>query len=71
MSRRPEVTVTRFHPAGCDCGEDECLARQIKLDVTAVFDRPLPARCDADDPLSLLRAEDDVDVAAARRGGAR
>ncbi|MFO0610264.1 MAG: hypothetical protein U0324_44295 [Polyangiales bacterium] len=66
--RHPKVTETRFHPKGCACGGDECIARQIKLDVTAVYDGPAPARCD--DPLSLLRAEDDVDVAA-RRGGAR
>lgn len=68
MSRRPVVEVTRFHPAGCTCDDSDCLARAIKLDVSAVYDRPPPARCE--DPVSLLCGEDDVDVAA-RRGGAR
>ena len=67
--RRPDVEVTRFHPAGCECGEDECLARRIKLEVTAIFDRPPPARCD--DAVSILRGEDDVEVADARKAGAR
>ncbi|MFO0610205.1 MAG: hypothetical protein U0324_44000 [Polyangiales bacterium] len=67
MTRRPEVTKTRFHPAGCTCDDSDCLARAIKLDVTAVYDRPPPARCD--DPVSLLRGEDDADVALARKAG--
>lgn len=70
MSRRPVVEKTRFHPAGCTCAESDCLARAIKLDVSAVYDRPPPARCD-DDPVSLLRGDDDVDVAADRKAGAR
>lgn len=67
--RRPEVTETRFHPAGCRCGESECVALAIKLDVSAVYARPLPA-LDPRDPAALLRGEDDGAVAAARKGGA-
>ena len=68
--RRPDVEVTRFHPAGCGCNGDDCIARQIKLDVTVAYDRPPPARCD-DDPVSILRGEGDADVADARKAGAR
>jgi len=77
--RRPDVEVTRFHPAGCTCGESHCIALQIKLDVTAVFDGPAPARCDGYEAealeahrvrmVGLLRGEDDADVALARKAG--
>ncbi len=84
--RRPEVTETRLpaegrvHPPGCTCAESECVGRSIKLDVSAV-DAPGLARCDGYEAealeahrvrmVGLLRAEGDVDVAAAaRRGGA-
>lgn len=69
MSRRPPVTETRLHPVGCACDDGGCIARAIRLDVSAVFDAPGPVRCDdAGDALELLRGPDDAAVAAARRG---
>ena len=63
-SRRPVVEKTRFHPAGAPARTTPITSRD-QAGCPAVY-RPPPARCD-DDPVSLLRGEDDVDVAATGR----
>ncbi len=84
MPRRAPVMETwlpaegRVHPPGCTCAESECVGRSIKLDVSAV-DAPGLARCDGYEAealeahrvrmVGLLRGEDDLHVAAARKGG--